>query len=543
MQALLRLCVVACLIVCARCSTSGPVVDIPDLGRVEGGTETVNGTAVEVFLGLEYATAKRFQPPVPQKPWSGTRHAKSFGPTCHGSQCYADDVLYESEQCLFLNVYRAAGVNASHPVPLLVYLHGGGYEKGCSNMYSGQGLAASSGGSVVVVTFNYRLNLFGFLGHSTLRSGDNSTGNWGLQDQRAALVWLQQHAAAFGGDPARVTIFGQSAGAGSVSCHLTAPLSRGQGLYHKAIAQSALAPTWAANSMTLSESNYAKVLTYSLCVDAECLRLLPAAELANVAKLVTKPLRMDHSLTWAPVIDGVEFTQQPWQYIQAGDFEAVDIMAGTTRDEMAYFLWDVPDMTEAVFDESVVDALKSPPAGLAEVRALYAESAYDYPAYRGDHNYWWWATQSALTDSIMTCQNRRALRWVAEAKPNITLYSYFMAHATQSLTMLTGMDGPGSACAPHMEEIPYVFDCRGYPLQSSCGWSREDEAQLAHDLSQFWVSFAVKGHPGGSWEAFNATADRTFVFDTAVQYAGSGFYYVDHLRTAACDFWDTQLYP
>eukprot|EP01061_Rhynchopus_euleeides_P034479 TRINITY_DN582_c0_g1_i1.p1 TRINITY_DN582_c0_g1~~TRINITY_DN582_c0_g1_i1.p1 ORF type:complete len:544 (+),score=238.29 TRINITY_DN582_c0_g1_i1:78-1709(+) len=528
------------------CCAADPVIEIPGLGPVEGWTAKIDGIHVDEFLGIEYAKAKRWESPVIQQPWEGMKQAKLFGPTCPGSLCVRDSTHTTSEDCLFLNVFRHSNTSTTDLVPVMVFIHGGGYQIGCSDGYSGQGLAARALGEVVVVTINYRLNVFGFLGSDSLRAADNSTGTLGLQDQRTALQWVQNHIRAFGGDPSRVTIFGQSAGAASVSCHLTSPRSRGKGLFRRAITQSLLAPTWAANSLATAEKHFRTVLSHTGCANVTCLKGIEAKELVRISELMTPNVRIAHSLTWAPVIDGVDLMRQPWESLEAGDFDSeIDVMSGTTRDEMAVFMYELGDLTSADFNVLVLDALKTPPLGIEEARELYKENGtYPYPAERGSHNSWWWAVQRALTDSIFTCANRRSMRWLSGKVPN--LYNYFMDHATQSQTFVGFVelgDSLGSVTVPHGEELSYVFYCTEFPLETTCAWHRMDERQLSMDLSRYWINFATTGKPGGSWtEQYDAASDSHYVFDIATEYGGKGFHYEKAIRSEVCDFWDKQLF-
>ena len=186
------------------------------------------------FLGVPFAAPPvgdlRWRPPQPEAAWEGPRNAAVPGNSCMQSFSAFTIGSAISEDCLYLNVF-APPANASHAVPVMVFFYGGSWESGSAScpLYYSENLVANGlaeGAGVVVVTVNYRLSTFGFLGGEAMRDpSDNSTGNWGLQDQRRALRWVQRNIASFGGDPRRVTIFGESAGAGSVSAHLTSKQS------------------------------------------------------------------------------------------------------------------------------------------------------------------------------------------------------------------------------------------------------------------------------------------------------------------------------
>ena len=191
---------------------------------------------VDVFLGVPFAGAARFAAPVPPEPWTGVRPAVDFGPIAPqgaGAHFQRAD-LEQAEDCLSLNVWTPAADDGDRPV--LVWIHGGAFRQGsgASPLYDGARLA--SRGDVVVVTINYRLAALGFLSHPDVAVDGGPSGNWGLLDQVEALRWVRDNAAAFGGDPGNVTIFGESAGGASVLLLCTMPSARG--LFHKAAAQS-----------------------------------------------------------------------------------------------------------------------------------------------------------------------------------------------------------------------------------------------------------------------------------------------------------------
>jgi para-nitrobenzyl esterase len=200
-------------------------------GLLEG-TLTANG-AVRVFKGIPYAApptgALRWQPPQPAPAWQGVRKADEFGARCMQGRVFQDMVFRDkgpSEDCLYLNVWTPAHV--STPLPVMVWIYGGGFQAGAASEPRQDGENLTRKG-VVVVSMNYRLGIFGFFAHPELakESGRNASGNYGLLDQLAALRWVHQNIAAFGGDPANVTIFGESAGSMSVNAQVTSPLAAG----------------------------------------------------------------------------------------------------------------------------------------------------------------------------------------------------------------------------------------------------------------------------------------------------------------------------
>ena len=258
-----------------------PVVNIKGLGKVSGKTEIINNFVVDEFLGIEYATAKRWSAPESIPGWGNeTKKAHRFGKVCPGAGCMD---LPESEDCLFLNVFRATSLpSRKDKYPVMVWIHGGGYNTGCSNGYHGDRLVSRAQGNVIVVTLNYRLNVFGFLGGDDLRklSPINSTGNYGFLDQQKALQWVKNHISNFGGDPDDIMIFGESAGAGSVTAHLVNPNSHG--MFTKAIAESGLGSDWNSCPMHQAETDFQHLLNVTNCVSnsVDCLLKLDTAALS-----------------------------------------------------------------------------------------------------------------------------------------------------------------------------------------------------------------------------------------------------------------------
>ena len=227
--------------------TTTPPTVTTSLGNIVGTVSEIQ--SVDAFKGIPYAEPPigklRWQPPVPKTAWApATLNATAFGTVCiQGSHVDAGF----GEDCLFLNVYTPArntiaseqdGSGSTRALPVMLWIHGGSYVSGASNQYPGEALVAASNGTVVVITINYRLNVFGFLGSKELktRSPDGTTGNYGIEDQRLAMSWARQHIAAFGGDPDQITIFGESAGGNSVINHLAQPASFP--LYQRAIVES-----------------------------------------------------------------------------------------------------------------------------------------------------------------------------------------------------------------------------------------------------------------------------------------------------------------
>ena len=548
------LSVAACLLASASASEDSenslpPIVILPKMGILQGKTSDVKGYKVDEFLGIKYASAPRFESPIPEAPWTGVRKVEEYGATCMGSLCFREEVVRpQNEDCLFLNVFRGnpsqnkqtANTTANALLPVIFFIHGGAYQYGCGDQYAGQAAVARSQGDVIVVTMNYRLNVFGFLGSDKLKGADGSTGNWGFQDQRVALQWAKEHISAFGGDPERITVSGQSAGASSISCHMTSAKSRDLGLFKRVATSSGLGATWAAQPIANAEGHYATLMTTTKCTDNACLKKLGSLDLWKASATLQVGTKLGHALVWGPVIDQVELTMQPWEYFEKGEHvEDVDILSGSTRDEFAYFMLQ-QQVNEVVFQMSMTPLLKDPAGSMVELTTLYDAANYQYPKDLGAWDAWWWKAMRAYTDASFTCTNRRNLRWLNKKNPN--MFNYFLVHAVQTITDVPG-NMPGSVIVPHTTGQPLVFDCPTYPRITSCEWQREDERDLAADVAMMWINFAKDGHPGEKWtHQYDPTKDSHFIIDLAKKYGGGGFRYEDSVRSAQCDFWDKNLF-
>jgi para-nitrobenzyl esterase len=316
-------------------TASGPVCGI-----------TVNG--VDEWLGIPYAAppvgALRWQPPQPHAPWTATLQATAYGSECiQPVSLTAPLPTAGSENCLFVNVWRPAGVSASAALPVMVHIHGGGFRTGSGE--SDNTLLATTGHEVIV-SMNYRLGIFGFLADKAL--GPNS-GDYGLQDQQAALRWVQQNIAAFGGNPRRVTIFGESAGGSSVCDQIASPTAAG--LFEGAISTSGEygglfgvpGPAFALEAQDCKAalpsqaradrigSGFASAAGCGAAANvAICLQQLPADQVSSVAG---NGYQYGGQGTIAPTVNGTTLTMSLRQALKTGHVNRVSVIAGTDRDE------------------------------------------------------------------------------------------------------------------------------------------------------------------------------------------------------------------
>lgn len=468
------------------------------------------------FLGIPYAappTGKnRFKPPQPVQPWTKPRDATAFGPSCIQAKSMAMGLTTGfSEDCLTLNVFSPLPVPDKAPV--LVWLHGGGFVSGGSSLptYNGQALAETRG--VVVVTLNYRLGPMGFFTHPAVEGG---AANAGLLDQQAALTWVKDNIAAFGGDPTNVTLFGESAGSISTCLHLMMPGS--QGLLHRAAMQSGVC-TYGHATLAAAQKQGAELAKAVKCDAASdvaaCLRAVPAETLFSAL-----PLRAGFiygtGVAWSPVVDKKVIPGDPRALLKAGTYQKVPVLLGTNQDEGTLFLFLTfsTKMTESEY-KTIVSALV--PGKQSEILSRYpvknytATAMFSAPAL---------AFADMLADLAFTCPARAMARTLAAAGQKAHLYRFTV---TPSFGLLSFLG------AYHSAEIPFVF-------HSSDAFSAAEKT-LSAQMAAYWTRFAQSGAPGGSgkaaWPAYSKAADAHLTLSTAGISQGSG------LHSARCDFWDT----
>ena len=479
---------------------AGPIVETA-LGRVEGVAER----GVQCFRGIPFARPPvgrlRFRPPEPGIPWSGVRPAAGYGPSAPQNASPLEQlfgsapVAWDEAECLTLNIWTPAADGARRPV--MVWVHGGAFVggSGATPWYDGTRFAA--GHDVVVVTLNYRLGVFGFL-HLEDAAGEPyaGSGNVGILDQVAALRWVAENIAAFGGDPGNVTVFGESAGGMSVGTLLGLPAARG--LFRRAVLQSG------AGHNAVSREQAARVardVLSHLGVDGDPAGRLaevpPAALLEAQAKVAGANLRQ--GLAFQPVIDGGTLPALPVDSVRAGSASGVDVLVGTTRDE--WHLFAALDPRLSGLDESTLrDAIgELVPAGVA------ADALDVYRSGRSG------ASPAQVVSAMMTDRIFRipAIRLAeAHAGAGGRAFMYLFSWATPAF------GGRLGSC--HALEIPFVFanlDRPGVPV--FCG--DEPPAGLAATMNAAWARFARGGDPGGpgveGWPGYEAERRATMVLD------------------------------
>lgn len=482
-------------------------------GRLEGREE--NG--LRVFRGIPFAAgvsgARRWHAPQRPLPWAGVREATSFGTSALQSSSMLGPMLgldfsNTGEDCLFLNVWTPACDGARRPV--MVWIHGGAYTigSGAQTMYNGETLARR--GDLVVVTINYRLGSFGFLHLNEISDGYiPATGNEGLLDQIAALEWVRDEIAAFGGDPERVTVFGESAGSFSVSTLLGTP--RAQGLFRGAIMQSGSA-NFVANRERAND--VAEALLKELKVErTEASRLMqvPAADILSAQqRLHLKMQSKKHPLAFAPVVDGAVLPQHPFAAIAGGLSKSVSILAGTNLDEMKLF--GLMDAKARSLDEaSLLDRCQRIVAGADAHGVPHGRRAVEiYRDARGTRGQsiappdLWFAIDS---DRLFRSPAMRLAELQATHQPHT--YAYLFTWTSPFL------DGALGAC--HGLEVPFVFGTHSHPMIGRFTGSGPQADRLGQNMQDAWISFAHCGQPGRigfeEWTGYDRARRRTMVFN------------------------------
>jgi para-nitrobenzyl esterase len=457
----------------AWASPQAPVVKTVE-GPVRG--KLINSDKVRAFQGIPYAAPPvgrlRWQAPQPVTSWSAEFDATHYGHHCAQNHVFDDMVFQDStgsndpgsEDCLTLNVYTPAHATAKSGLPVMFWIHGGGYVGGASSepRHNGDFLPLKG---VVLITINYRLGVFGFLALPELANEQGgSSGNYGLMDMVAALQWVKRNVAAFGGDPGRVTIFGESAGSFAVSTLMAAPSARG--LFHRAIGESGGALNLGTFETLQSAGN--RDAAWAGETGAKNLAGLRAL---STAKLLAAAGKKD-SVHFSPVIDGKFLSESVLDTYNAGKQAKVPLLAGFNRDEGSFF---ATGMTAEKWQGTAklrygdkADAFLRLYPGSSDAEALRSASDFGGDQFIA-YGTWKWLEVDRRTGS-----------------PNI--YRYKMDLAAPPSKFHQGW------YAFHSDDIEYVFGT--LDTRPGAAWRPEDYA-LSDQMMSYWTNFARSGDPNG----------------------------------------------
>lgn len=479
-------------------ASASPVVTVAT-GQLRG---VVTPEGVAVFKNIPFAQPPvgelRWREPLPPKAWTGVRDATAFGPMCNQT---GNKQLPHSEDCLQLNVWTPKWPMTS-PVPVMVWIHGGGNVagSGIEALFNGETLARRG---VVIVNVNYRLGVFGFFSHPELtrESAHHASGNYGLADQIMALRWVKENIARFGGNPANVTIFGESAGAADVNALIASPLSKG--LFARVIAQSG--PIGIQPSLTESEKKGVELVSKLGLTGDDTLAKLRAM---NDVDLMEKAAQGGPGTGMGINVDGWVLPEQASKTYMDGHQQKVALLIGNNSQEMQ------PRGTPGEIRQ-MISQRYGPLADRA--LAAYGLSGPEDPAPDPENGT---VMLQFTTDNSFRCGTVQELIWHTSA--GNTGYEYQFSRTVH------GQEAKG---APHASEIPFIFGT--LPVWQKMRNYNESDQQYALIMQEYWTNFARTGDPNGGklvkWPKFDARARAYMDFTDAGPVVKEG------LRRQVCD--------
>ncbi len=473
------------------------------------------------FLGIPFAAPPvgglRWKPPQPAAPWApATLKATATPPSCPHINPPGTAETQGSEDCLTLNIWTSDPAPAS-PAPVIVWIHAGAFIAGSASAlaHNGQKMAARTG--AVVVAANYRLGPFGFLGHAALTAEDPaypSSGNYGLLDQRAALAWVRDHIAAFGGNPNNVTIAGQSEGAHSVSLHIVSP--RSAGYFGRAIMQSGYASSrWRTRAAAESLGNdFAAALECTAPSQVlACMRSKTRNQVLLALPSGQRQFAETARAPWGPVVDGLEIPDQPRTLYENGAFNHVPVIVGATRDEgWSYVDRSFPGGLSADVYAAAVET-EFGTADVAAILAMYPNAEFASPKH---------ALAQMAGDVEAVCEARRVAGLIERTGTPVYLYSFERETGTA-----------GGDQVIHGRDTNFVFG-NNFDRPSPYVLNEADLA-LFGAMSGYWTRFAATGNPNGAeeravhWPAFEHS--NYMAFDWPIHEGR-------HWGVKRCDFWE-----
>lgn len=476
----------------------------PDVATASGPVRGLVGDGVARFLGIPFAAAPvgalRWQPPQPPPHWSAPLEANHVGAVCPAGPRGVFASPSETEDCLFLNLFAPATAGARAALPVMVWIHGGGLYSGSGNDYDGSWLARR--GQVIVVTFNYRVGALGFFSHPAINAEGHAFANYGIMDQQAALRWVRDNIARFGGDPARVTIFGQSGGGTSVMANLVSPASKG--LFTRAINQSGTHIEIYPPEVALKAA--ADFASQAGCADqsAACLRGLDVrAVLAHQGGIVK------NLVNGFPVVDGTIIPRTAFAAFRSGKFNQVPILTGLVADEQAFFLPEATGGAPLDADAYRAHVRSFGAAAQGRLLARYPLDAYASPSL----------ADIAFAQGYKACVSRQLDLAFARFVP---VYVYQFDDRTAP-TYFPPLSYPMRAY--HTAELQYLFaGFHGglgtpHPLDAA-------QQRLSDTMLDYWAGFARAGSPNAAalprWPRFAAGSETVTLLDRGVPRTQTG---------------------
>lgn len=530
---------------CVGCSGSDAAADQPIVQTMEGPVQGFRANGIVKFLGLPYAEPPigklRWQPPKDRSAWTNILQTKEFAPICALTTTLGvfSGPRNSNEDCLYLNVFTP-DTNPSQPLPVIVFIHGGGNYDGETPGYDGSKLASQ--GKAIVVTMAYRLNLLGFLAHPALNSEGHPFGNYGILDQQAALKWVQRNIAKFGGDKDNVTVAGQSAGAIDTMIHMVSPLAAGT--FHRAICQSSCLANFPLTTKATAETTAVAFAVAAGCGSgagpdvAQCLRNLPATKIMELAG--SESAISQYVVGY--IVDGQIVPDQPVALFKNGQFHRVPVMNGGVRDEWNFTLaipayWSNPNnalRTAPTAEQyrNYVNATFVPP-NYPEGTAARVLELYPLDSFKSPQMAW----NRVASDSQRLCNLRLSNKILA---PQVPVYAYEFADGTAPSYFpdMPGMD----LQAFHTADIQYIFPGWHGGPQGIAKPLNEAQTRLSDQMVAAWGSFARTGNPNGSgnspWPIYTTTAGTPawLIQDLPGFSAVTDEKYSDIHH---CDFWDS----
>lgn len=503
-----------------------PVADQADNAIVETDAGPVRGVVTaeaRFFQAIPFAAPPvgdlRWQSPQPVTPWTAVRDATAPGNRCAQTGDAFNGPASDAEDCLYLNLTVPRSADAGHLKPVMVWVHGGGFIGGAGSDQDATRLAVT--GDVVVVTVNYRLGIFGFFGHPALAG----SAGFGLEDQQAALQWVQGNVAAFGGDPGNVTLFGESGGGTSICAHLTSPPAAG--LFHQAILQSGgclgdwpagtlpgvpALPAWApaAEVAAIGAAAAADVGCGDAATALACLRQLAVTDLLPGNLFFSRPA------FGTPVLPA-----DPARELRAGRFHQVPILSGHTQDEGTFWAAFQPQPITADSYRALLDGAFGEQA--TRVVERYPVDAYATPGL---------AWSAVVGDRVWACPTLDGHRLFAARTP---AYVYRFDDREAPVIFPEPPEIPFGAY--HASELTYLFDNLGFGTPGAA--LSPEQQQLSDQMIRYWANFAATGDPNDAnlpeWPAFQPSDALPHVQSLAPGVDGIGP--IDVAAEHQCEFW------